>query len=705
MSIPNHSFLRALCPAPAAVQAAALGLGLLLCAASAARAAKWNPVPAADLAAKESMAFPGADAEILLSEHEVESSTTIFSSGVAAGTRAFGGARSMTDTVSWHRVRAKVHTARGVTDLGKVRVGDENFGAVSSVEARVVKPDGRSRELGKADIFDGKSGGAPSNLATIVFPGLGPGDVVEYRWRQQVDRIPAYGLLLIECPMPVREYRFTVKRLPVDCSILWGNCPGVEQERIGEGVRLTIRGLPAFRPEMLMPPLYETKAWLCVVVRNRNHLSKDPLPGYSAEWANEFETATKPNAEMEKFAGEIVAGAANEEERLRRIFDFCQTQIVNYAESLNYQSFDPSQKRARLEKLNELARRRAGNRAAAVRRALAERAGGSREINLVFAMLARAAGFEVAQMRHAGTFLFTHIREEGGWAFLTRDCVAVRLGGQWRYFAPCEYWSTFDRLDLADAGAGSLRCAKVDKVELCTLPIAPAEASQANRKARLILDREGTLTGAVEESFTGYLATELRRRQSWGPGREKLTTEEAYRRDLSRRLRGAEISDVVFDNLAGRTEPLLVRYRVRIPAFARKSGARLVLAPSFFEVGRPVVLFGPRERNYPIVFPYAKQEHDDVEIELPEGFDLDNPSAPVAVGDGAKGLGCSYHVQFDRRSRVLAYRRDFVLGGNGITTFHVESYVPVKRLFEQLSASDAHALVIKPKEPAGASTP
>ena len=42
-----------------------------------------------------------------------------------------------------------------------------------------------------------------------------------------------------------------------------------------------------------------------------------------------------------------------------------------------------------------------------------------------------------------------------------------------------------------------------------------------------------------------------------------------------------------------------------------------------------------------------------------------------------------------------AAARDFVLGGNGVTTFRSESYPLVKRLFEAFRDADAHSIRLK----------
>ncbi len=247
----------------------------------------------------------------------------------------------------------------------------------------------------------------------------------------------------------------------------------------------------------------------------------------------------------------------------------------------------------------------------------------------------------------------------------------------------------------------ALRCANRKEVEFITLPAAPADATQVRRKATLALDGDGTLAGEIEEVFTGHYAIEFKAR-NWR--RSEADCAKEFEKLTHRRLPGAELSGITFTNLRSRELPLTVKYRVRVPGYAQQAGSRLVFAPSYFEAGENV-LFTEPERKFPVAFPFARQEHDEIEVVLPEGYALDNPSAPPVVGDGGKALGASYQIKFVPRTRTLSYRRDFTLGGNGITTFRVESYPLVKRLFEQLHAADAHSLMLKPKESAAAAPP
>ncbi len=381
-------------------------------------AANWDPVPPADLAATVSASDPDADAEILYSEHVIEAEAG--SRAVLMDDGRVMAPSSRGDTVSRSRVRAKIYTAKGVELRGKLVI--DSAGRLSETEARVVKPDGSVRELTKADIVESEVQKGREKRVSFVFPDLAPGDVVEYRWCSRSSSYGGFGVYSIQQRLPVREYRIAIKGTLAQSYLSWVNCPKVEQRREGDGIELAIRDLPAFEPEELMPARLEHSAWLFVLPTPPSRDSKDLWPEYSTEWAREFEVATRPTGAMKALATQLTAGAGGDEERLRRLHEYCQAEIANRRWS------DESTEKTKREKLREQQSLWRSDRAAAVRRVLEDRIGAPEGINHLFAALARAAGFETHQVRFASREFLTRIRTNVGWPFLTRDAVGVQVG-------------------------------------------------------------------------------------------------------------------------------------------------------------------------------------------------------------------------------------------------------------------------------------
>ena len=663
----------------AACRPAAIPLLILYCLAGGAastRAEKRDALAPADLAAKDSSAFPGTDAEILLSTHMIEETTP----NAAMAKLRIG--ECALRTVNF--VRAKIYTAKGVADQGKflIRYGDTC--KLVGIEGRVVKPDGASVELKKSDYFESvlekTKGEGKTKQITFVFPGLEPGDVIEYRWTEEIPgELWMQGYFCQEL-VPVREYRFQVGRVNGGGSVAWLHCPPAETSD-RDGFLVTLHNIPAFEAEPHMPPEHEVRGWIYVTKAFPMYpKDEDTWKELSRYWADEFDMAIRPGSAIKKKAEGLVAGAAGDDEKLRRLYEFCQREIFNTAfrTSAQWQAEIDSHRDDKPDSPAKI---------------LEKGRGRLDEINLLFGAMARGLGYQVKVARNASRGYLLNVKIGYGWAFLNRPSVAVKLGAQWRFFDPGNYFVPYGMLSWLDEGATALVC-DLKKTELAETPVSSIAQTQLQRKGRFSLDAEGTLEGEVEEVFTGHFAIR-HKKDNWQLALEEVN--KAFRDKVTARLPNAEVSNVTWTNLQSIEMPLTVKYWVRVPGYAEQAGKRLVFAPSFFRAGVPPV-FTAAERKYPIMFSYPWSEHDDIEIALPEGFVLDKPSAPTPVGQAGGAFFADYKLQFNAKTRTFGYRRDYAVGANGACSFRTESYPVLKNLFEQLNKSDTHSILLKPKE-------
>jgi hypothetical protein len=210
----------------------------------------------------------------------------------------------------------------------------------------------------------------------------------------------------------------------------------------------------------------------------------------------------------------------------------------------------------------------------------------------------------------------------------------------------------------------------------------------------------------VEIAMSGHVGGG--KKQDWaGKQQDEIDTE--FRQSITKRMSAAEVTDLQWENLKGNKLPLIVRFKIKIPAYADLAGAKMILAPNVFEHGA-TAMFTSEQRKYDIYFPYAWTEHDDIEIALPEGYTLDAGSAPANVGKATASILARYQVGFKSKSRKIVYQRDFSLGADGAVAFLSASYAPLKKTFDNINRSDEHTLVLKPvaaptTEPAPAPVP
>src|SRR5262249_37899589 len=146
------------------------------------------------------------------------------------------------------------------------------------------------------------------------------------------------------------------------------------------------------------------------------------------------------------------------------------------------------------------------------------------------------------------------------------------------------------------------------------------------RRARLRLTPDGSLEGDVAIQYSGHSGVAPKRSYASGSEPER---EEHLRDVVKKRLHTAEVRDIKFENVTDPEKPIVCSYHIRMPGYAQRTGRRLLLQPAFFQRGA-AALFSSSERIHPIYFCYPWSEQDDVEIELPPGYSLDNAESPTS---------------------------------------------------------------------------
>src|SRR6185295_3447361 len=132
----------------------------------------WKPIDPAQLALKSSVVEKEADAEGLFWEVKMDDNPE-------------------GDLIFTHYLRVKVFTDRGRESQSKIDLlYGKLYGSeikISDIAARTIKTDGTIIELKKEDIFDRtvvKTSGLKYKAKSFAMPGVEPGCIIEYRWRE-----------------------------------------------------------------------------------------------------------------------------------------------------------------------------------------------------------------------------------------------------------------------------------------------------------------------------------------------------------------------------------------------------------------------------------------------------------------------------------------------------------------------------------------
>jgi hypothetical protein len=618
----------------------------------------WRPIEASDLALKAPVVESSADAEAIFWDIRVDD----------------GGEN---DLVLSHYVRIKIFTERGREQHSKIDIPYLGRVKIKDVAARTIKPDGSIVELAKEDIIEKtvvKVSGLKLRTKTFAFPGIEPGAIIEYKWKEVISNASANNLRLqFQREIPVQTVTYHLKPAQsalVDVRAFNMATPQFEKEKNGFQLT-TVKNMPAFREEPLMPPEENVRSWAMVKYSGLFSL----LLGYSMVATQVhigFEPFLKVDKEIKAKAAEITAGATTPDEKLEKIFDFCRTSIKNTNDTNSGFTDDQIEKLKDNKKPSDTLKRGVGS---------------GLDVNLLFAALVNAAGLEarIALLPDRGQRLFDRNVVIPG--ALRPSNISVRVGSSWRFFDPGLQYITPGMLRWQEEGVDALIVS--DSSIWTKTPLSPPEKSKEKRTATLRLDENGTLEGDVTVEYTGHLAVERKRLNDEDSPAQR---EENLKEMVKNRLSSAELTNIVIENATDPVKPFVYKYHVRVPDYAQRTGKRLFLQPGFFLKGISP-LFSAGTRRYPIYFRFPWSEEDQITIQLPKGYALDNADRPAPINAGISKHEVGMGISNDQTT--LHYNRTFFFGQRDVLLFTVDKYELVKRLFDEVSKADNHIITLK----------
>lgn len=620
---------------------------------------QWKPIDPAHLAMKTPMVEKDADAEALLWEVYINDNS---------------------DTTEYtNLLRVKIFTERGKETQSKIDIPYFKGTGIKDISGRTIKADGSITELKKDAIFDRevvKFGGYKLKAKSFAMPGVEPGAIIEYRWREVSASSDNYLRLYFQREIPVQVVRYYLKPLsgainPMSTITFQGNPAPFVKDKDGF-YRTEMANLPAYREESRMPPADQVRTWMLVYYAP--DVRKDPATYWKDLGRLYYEALKgemKVNDEIRKAATDAVGDATTPEQKLERIFNFCRTKIKNVNDDASGLTDD------QLKKMKE-------NRSAAD--TLKRGYGTGTDIDFLFAAMATAAGFDARYARLSDRSRRFFDAKFTNPYFMNAYNIAVKLGDKWRFFDPASTYAPFGMLRWQEEGVAALVCDGKEPA-LVETQLSPPEKSVTKRIANLRLAEDGTLEGEIRVEYTGHFAVSMKEDDD----DETPEQREAKLRDaVKSRLSSAEFANIKIESVNDPLKPYVYSYKVRVPGYAERTGKRIFLQPAFFQKGIGA-LFPTSTRQNDIYFHFPFTEEDVVTIDLPTGYALDNAEQPSSFNFGGAGhYNVSVGVTQDQQA--LQYKREFRFSAMIIPK---AAYPNLKRAFDAVHQNDNHTITLK----------
>ncbi len=589
--------------------------------------------------------------------------------------------------VLYHYIRLKIFNEKGKAEAATIDIPFEGRTSIPYVFGRTIKPDGTVVELKKDAVYERdvvRAGRRKRKVKSFAMPGVEPGAIVEYRWKEVQFNAPMmYIRLQMQREYPVRRVTYFLKPLPSEksngyqMSMRTFNCKPSSPKLENDGYNsITLENVPAFREEPMMPGEGDVRAW--VLAYYHEDSKRDPDKYWTEVGKHSYgvlKGALRQNGEIKAAAETAVAGASNDEAKALGLISYVRSKV----RGLYDRGVSASE---RLAILKQMPKDRLRTSVEVFKSGI----GDPGELNLLFAAMCSSVGLDArpVMVSNRDDVLFDPTLTDA--YFLPNVDMAVKIDGEWRLFDVSTRLLPPQMVGWREEGVQAL-VSDPKKPVFILSRLSPPEASVSRRTGRFSLSPEGRLEGDVEEIFTGHTAGD-RRGEMEGQDSAKLA--ENLKAKVLKLFPQAEVSACAFDGVDDSGKPLVVRYHVVIPNYAQRTGKRILFQPLFFQRGE-MPLFSASTRHYDVLFPYAWRESDAIQIKIPEGFQLDNAENPGGLDFGETG-GYKLRLALLKPGREVIAERELVFGRKGVISCPVAAYPQLKAAFEAVHSRDGVTL-------------
>lgn len=579
--------------------------------------------------------------------------------------------------------RIKILTEEG-RKYGDVEIpfdrGDVN---VVNIHARTIQPDGTIVNFsGKAFTKQiVKARGLKYMAKTFTLPDVQVGSVLEYFYTLDLSETKIFNSRwILSDELFTRNAKFSLKPYTSDYVGInvrwsWNHLPaGTAQpkEEPDHVIRMESSNIPAFHAEDYMPPENELKSRV-------DFIYSEDIPESDPDkfWKK---YAKKRNDRLEGFIGkrkameEAVAGMVSPsdapEVKLQKIYARVQ-QIRNT--TFEAEKTEQEQKREKekpIENVEDLWKKQYGDGA---------------QLTWLFLALARAAGFEASGMLLSDRENYFFFPQSMDSRRIDANVVVVKVNGKNMFFDPGAAFTPFGMLPWVETGVQGLRLDRDGGAWLET-SLPSSTESGIQRKAELKLGDTGDLEGKLAMTYTGLEASQ--RRVS-----ERLADEAERKKFLEDEVKEAipaacEVELTNQPEWKSSSPSLVAEFSLKVPGWASGAGKRVLLPVGLFSAPEKH-LFDHAERVHPIYFEYPFQRVDDINIDLPLGWQISNVPKPQKLD--AKAV--RYNLDANNDKGTLHLNRTLNVD---ILLLSVDNYLNLRKIFQIVRTGDEQQIVLMP---------
>jgi hypothetical protein len=268
---------------------------------------------------------------------------------------------------------------------------------------------------------------------------------------------------------------------------------------------------------------------------------------------------------------------------------------------------------------------------------------------------------------------------------LDANVVLVKLNGKNLFLDPGAAFTPYGLLPWQESGVDG-RILDKDGGSWVQTDMVPSAASKIQRKAELKLTEEGTLQGKVTVSFTGLEALTKRSEQRNEDDTARKTFLEEQLKEYIPAASEVELTNK--PDWKNPEAPLVAEYDVKVEGWVSAAGRRAILPVGLFSVAEKHT-FEHTDRVQPVYFQYYYSKEDDINIELPAGWQV--TTMPKAEDKDAKAA--QYTLKIDNNKNAVHISRTL---RSDLFMVPKDTYPALRQFFQVVRTCDDEQIVLQP---------
>ncbi len=260
--------------------------------------------------------------------------------------------------------------------------------------------------------------------------------------------------------------------------------------------------------------------------------------------------------------------------------------------------------------------------------------------------------------------------------------VTLKNGDRYLIFDPTWEKTPFGQLEDNLQGSYGVLI-EGDNSQVIELPLMDPELNHIHRSASFQLAADGSLKGSVTDKRFGDLAAYRRQVFTHEDAKKQ---QEYMDRTIDHDFTAASVTDLKVENVAELNKDLTTKFDLQANHFASATGPLLMLRPRV--LGTYQLDVDRKPRKVAIDLEETMQGNDEFDIELPEGYVVDELPDPVKADFGF----ASYVSSTEVHGRMLHYSRTYTLRQ---VTLPADKYGELQKLAAVIAADEDSRAILK----------